>query len=167
MYRTKDGEHHIADAILKIRQDNKLSQEKFAEITGVTRQAVSRWEMGISVPSINTLLLISEKFGISVDAMLKEVDDISEKNETDAPVLKKKNRSYGFILLTIGILGLTSLPFLAEWCRIKNMEVSHSAYTYSYNYIFEYPLSIILVLALLLLGSGIYFILHGRARSGH
>lgn len=165
MNRVKDGEHHIADAILKIRQDNKLSQEKFAEITGVTRQAVSRWEMGISVPSINTLLLISEKFGISVDAMLREVDDISEKSETGAPVLKKKNRSYGFILLTIGILGLTSLPFLAEWCRIKNMEVSHSAYTHSYVYIFKYPLSIILILALLLLGLGIYYILKEKGAS--
>lgn len=48
MNKAKDGNQNIAKAILKIRQDNKLSQEQFAERIGVTRQAVSRWEMGVS-----------------------------------------------------------------------------------------------------------------------
>lgn len=48
MNRSKDSNQNIAKTILKIRQDNKLSQEQFAEIVGVTRQAVSRWEMGVS-----------------------------------------------------------------------------------------------------------------------
>lgn len=162
MNRTKDGEQNLANAILKIRQDSKLSQEQFAEMIGVTRQAVSRWEMGISVPNINTLVLISEKFGVSVDTMLKGPDHFGEKRETVRIVWK--NRHYGFVLLTIGILGLMTLPFLAEWIRIRNMEVSHSAYTYSYHYLFEYPLSVILVLALLLLCIGIYFIFKRKKR---
>ena len=48
MNKAKDSNQNIAKAILKVRQDNKLSQEQFAEIVGVTRQAVSRWEMGVS-----------------------------------------------------------------------------------------------------------------------
>ena len=48
MNKVKDSNQNIAKAVLKIRQDNKLSQEQFAEIVGVTRQAVSRWEMGVS-----------------------------------------------------------------------------------------------------------------------
>ena len=67
--KVKDSNQNIAKAVLKIRQDNKLSQEQFAEMVGVTRQAVSRWEMGVSVPNINTLILISEKFDIPVDEM--------------------------------------------------------------------------------------------------
>lgn len=46
MNKVKDSNQNIAKAVLKIRQDNKLSQEQFAEMVGVTRQAVSRWEMG-------------------------------------------------------------------------------------------------------------------------
>ena len=69
MNKVKDSNQNIAKAVLKIRQDNKLSQEQFAEMVGVTRQAVSRWEMGVSVPNINTLILISEKFDIPVDEM--------------------------------------------------------------------------------------------------
>lgn len=44
--KVKDSNQNIAKAVLKIRQDNKLSQEQFAEMVGVTRQVVSRWEMG-------------------------------------------------------------------------------------------------------------------------
>ena len=46
--KVKDSNQNIAKAVLKIRQDNRLSQEQFAEMVGVTRQAVSRWEMGVS-----------------------------------------------------------------------------------------------------------------------
>ena len=48
MNKVKDSNQNIAKAVLKIRQDNKLSQEQFAEMVGVTRQAVSRWETGVS-----------------------------------------------------------------------------------------------------------------------
>ena len=49
-----------------------------AQMAGVTGQAVSRWEMGVSVPNINALILISEKFDIPVDEMLKS-GDVVEK----------------------------------------------------------------------------------------
>lgn len=165
MNKAKDSNQNIAKAILKIRQDNKLSQEQFAEKIGVTRQAVSRWEMGISVPNINTLILISEKFGISVDAMLKEQDSVAEES---IPIKSKKNnRNYGLLFLMIGLLAAISLPFLAEWCQMKSMKIYKTAYEHSYDYIFEYPLSIILVLALLLIGLGIYFILKKRRRESY
>ena len=45
MNKVKDSNQNIAKAILKIRQDNKLFQEQCAEMIGVTRQAVSGWEM--------------------------------------------------------------------------------------------------------------------------
>lgn len=164
MNKVKDGNQNIAKSILEIRQDNKLSQEQFAEKIGVTRQAVSRWEMGISVPNINTLILISEKFGVSVDTILKEKDDVNKKSETTNLVSKKKNRNYGFLFLIIGFLGAISLPLLAKWQQIKNMELFKTAYEHSYDYIFEYPLSIIFMLALLFVGLGIYFILKEKRR---
>lgn len=159
MNKAKDENQNFARAILKVRQDKKLSQEQFAEKIGMTRQAVSRWEMGISVPSINTITLISEKFGISVDTMLKTTDSVMEKKKTTS---NKKDGRQGILLLVIGIAGLIILPFLAEWKRVKNMEFFKTAYEHSYDYILEYPLSIILMLALLLIGLGIYTILKKR-----
>ena len=107
--KVKDSNQNIAKAVLKIRQDNKLSQEQFAEMVGVTRQAVSRWEMGVSVPNINTLILISEKFDIPVDEMLKS-GDVVEKIDNNKTSFKK-DRNYSIVFLTIGILGLISIPF--------------------------------------------------------
>lgn len=162
MNRSKDSNQNIAKTILKIRQDNKLSQEQFAEIVGVTRQAVSRWEMGISAPNINTLILMSEKFNIQVDEMLKS-RDVDEKNDnkTTPP---KKNKNYSITFLLIGILGLISTPFFAEWQQKRNMELFKTAYEHSYDYIFGYPLSIILILALMFIGLGTYFTLKKKRR---
>ena len=156
MNKVKDSNQNIAKAVLKIRQDNKLSQEQFAEMVGVTRQAVSRWEMGVSVPNINTLILISEKFDIPVDEMLKSGDVVEKIDNNKTPFTKERN--YSIVFLIIGILGLISIPFWAEWKQKKNMELFKTAYEHSYDYIFEYPLSIILILALMFIGLGIYFI---------
>lgn len=160
--KVKDSNQNIAKAVLKIRQDNKLSQEQFAEMVGVTRQAVSRWEMGVSVPNINTLILISEKFDIPVDEMLKSGDIVEKIDNNKTPF--KKDRNYSIVFLTIGILGLISIPFGAEWQQKKNMELFKTAYEHSYDYIFEYPLSIILILALMFIGLGIYFISKKKGR---
>lgn len=117
MNKVKDSNQNIAKAVLKIRQDNKLSQEQFAEMVGVTRQAVSRWEMGVSVPNINTLILISEKFDIPVDEMLKSGDVVEKIDNNKTPF--KKDRNYSIVFLIIGILGLISIPFWAEWKQKK------------------------------------------------
>lgn len=154
MNKSKDGNQRIAKAILNIRKKNGLSQEEFAERLGISRQAVSRWEMGISVPSINTIIAISDKFDVSLDEMLKGEGSVYRKNKEEMPAKKGIDYSWGF--LVAGILFLMSLPFLAEMIQTKNMEIFKTAYEHSYDYILEYPLSIVLLLSLLLIGSGIY-----------
>ena len=58
------------DIIYKLRIDKGLSQEELAEKLYVTRQAVSRWENGETVPNTETLKLLSEVFGVSINALL-------------------------------------------------------------------------------------------------
>ena len=57
-------------AILELRKNLNLSQLEFAERLLVTRQAVSRWENGETIPSIDTLRMISKTFHVSVDQLL-------------------------------------------------------------------------------------------------
>ncbi|MCL2512388.1 MAG: helix-turn-helix domain-containing protein [Oscillospiraceae bacterium] len=59
-----------AESLLELRKNNNLSQEEFAEKLMITRQAVSRWETGETVPNTDTLKIISETFGISVNSLL-------------------------------------------------------------------------------------------------
>ena len=56
--------------ILELRKLNELSQDEFASKLFVTRQAVSRWENGDTIPNIDTLQLIAETFHVSVDELL-------------------------------------------------------------------------------------------------
>lgn len=58
------------EVIRSLRAKAGLSQEELAEKTYVTRQAVSRWENGDSVPAPETLKLLSELFNVSINTLL-------------------------------------------------------------------------------------------------
>ena len=58
------------DVILSLRAKNGLSQDELAEKVFVTRQAVSRWENGETVPNPNTLKLLSALFDVSINTLL-------------------------------------------------------------------------------------------------
>lgn len=83
---------NLGDKILKIRKDNKMSQERLAEILNVTRQTVSNWENGNNYPDIETLITISDKFNVSLDILLKGdkemLKDINKKTKNNK-ILKK------------------------------------------------------------------------------
>ena len=107
MNKTKIDNQTIAHILLDLRQKHHLSQEQLAQTLDVTRQAVSRWEMGISVPNIHTLLLISEQFHVPIDTMLKKPDASAEnQNKIQNPAKRTP-----FIFMTItGIFLLCVLP---------------------------------------------------------
>ena len=58
------------DVIYELRVKNGLSQDELAEKVFVTRQAVSRWENGETVPNTETLKLLSNLFGVSINTLL-------------------------------------------------------------------------------------------------
>lgn len=58
------------DAILELRKKLNISQDEFARRLSVTRQAVSRWENGDTIPNIDSLKLIAATFHVSVDYLL-------------------------------------------------------------------------------------------------
>ena len=58
------------DVIYELRTKNGLSQDDLAEKVFVTRQAVSRWETGETVPNTETLKLLSKLFNVSINTLL-------------------------------------------------------------------------------------------------
>ena len=58
------------DIIYELRTKKGLSQEELAEKVFVTRQAVSRWENGETIPNIDTLKLLSKLFDVSINTLL-------------------------------------------------------------------------------------------------
>ena len=60
----------LCDTIAMLRRKQGWSQEQFAERVGVSRQTVSKWETGTSVPELEKLIAISQCFGVTVDQLL-------------------------------------------------------------------------------------------------
>ena len=58
--------------ILKLRTERGMSQDELADKIMVTRQAVSRWENGDTVPNTDTLKLLSKEFDVSINTLLGE-----------------------------------------------------------------------------------------------
>ena len=58
------------DMLLKLRTERGLSQETLAEKLFVTRQAVSRWERGDTLPNPETLKLLSKLYDVSINTLL-------------------------------------------------------------------------------------------------
>ncbi|RHR10506.1 XRE family transcriptional regulator [Pseudoflavonifractor sp. AF19-9AC] len=62
----------LSEKILSLRTQLGLSQEDLAEKLGVSRQSVSKWETGQSVPDLDKLIKLADLFGISVDELVRE-----------------------------------------------------------------------------------------------
>ncbi len=60
----------FAENLKQLRKEKGLSQEEFAEIMNVSRQAVSKWEQGESFPEVEKLLFLSSKFNVSLDYLM-------------------------------------------------------------------------------------------------
>ena len=59
----------LKDMIYRLRTEEKLSQARFAEIMGVSAQAVQKWESGLSAPELDKLIKIAHRFGVSLDSL--------------------------------------------------------------------------------------------------
>lgn len=84
----------IGDRIKELREKNELTQTALAKSLGLSRSAINAWEMGISVPSTQYLVELSE-FGVSTDFILginsEETVNISDLSP------KEKNIIYSLL----------------------------------------------------------------------
>lgn len=59
------------DNIIQLRKINKMTQEELAEKLGCSRQTLSKWETGESVPDIDQSLALAEIFGVTLDDLVR------------------------------------------------------------------------------------------------
>lgn len=68
----------LGEKIVKQRKDLEYTQEQLAEILGVSRQSVSKWESDLAYPETDKLIKMGKLFDCSMDYLL--IDDITEKS---------------------------------------------------------------------------------------
>lgn len=79
----------IGNKIEKHRKEKNMTQYELADALFVTHQAVSKWEIGKSIPSIEVLVLITQIFNVSIDYLL---DDVEIKRDDYASLLTNFSR---------------------------------------------------------------------------
>ena len=68
----------LAEKIITLRKRMNWSQEELAEKLNISRQSVSKWEVGATIPDLDKILKMSELFGVSTDYLLKDEMDVTE-----------------------------------------------------------------------------------------
>ena len=64
----------LGETIKAYRMERNMTQEFVAESLGVSRQAVSKWEMGASDPSTSNLLTLAKLYGVSAEELLRCIE---------------------------------------------------------------------------------------------
>lgn len=82
----------LAEKIMQLRKKNDWSQEELAEQMKVSRQSVSKWESGASIPDLNKILLLAQIFDVSTDYLLK--DELGEETITEEAALVTCDAEY-------------------------------------------------------------------------
>ena len=86
----------VGARIARLRQNRGLTQQQLAAIAGVSHQAVSKWESGAALPDIQTMLLLTRFFGVTVEQLLENSSDVQDapaepKEQRDSPNQKEEN----------------------------------------------------------------------------
>lgn len=70
------------EKLIDLRKSRGLSQEELGAELHVSRQTVSKWESAQSYPDFQRLVLLSDYFGLTLDALVRDVDvqEVREKN---------------------------------------------------------------------------------------
>ena len=107
----------IADQIKRLRAEKGLSQDELAEKIYVSRQTVSNWENEKTYPDIKSLVLLSEVFETSLDALIK--GDLNEmKRHIDGQEYAQFMRNSVILTVLFVIMLITPIPlthFFGRW----------------------------------------------------
>lgn len=96
----------FAEKLVQLRKREGYTQEEVADRLEVSRQAISRWEMGTAVPDSSNLLQISRLFKVSADYLLN--DDY--ESDDDLPKVKEvKNDNVNQIMMYLIVLEVMML----------------------------------------------------------
>ena len=77
----------LEEKLISLRKEKGLSQMKLAEMMNVSRQAISRWEVGAAVPSTDNLKFLGNLYGVSLEYLLH--NDAPKPNQNETPMQKR------------------------------------------------------------------------------
>ena len=101
----------LGNKIKYYRGEKELSQEELAERVYVSRQTISNWENNKSYPDINSIVLLSEIFEISIDNLIKGDVELMKK-EINSEEVKKLNFYATMMVILMLVVTILLMPML-------------------------------------------------------
>ena len=114
---------NLGKKLINLRKQEKLTQEKFAEIIGVTRQTVSNWELNSTKPDLTQITKISKLFHVSIDELLDNdmQNIIIEKVNKTEKIVNKNTKTIKILVITIYfILLISSITIILYYTTKKD-----------------------------------------------
>ncbi len=126
----------LGERIKECRQNAGMSQEKVAELLGVSRQAVTKWEVNQSAPNTENLFKLAEIFGTTVDMLLDSNDrskqSSAEQNyylykvEEEKKIANKRRKMKKYISIAL-VVALILGVIMGSIIYIRNLPVDYDA----------------------------------------
>lgn len=95
----------IAERLQELRKQSGYSQEQVAEMLGLSRQAISKWESGQGKPEIDNIVKLTEIYNVSADYILLGTEKVS----VPVPEKKELSREYKKAIGIIAIIAATAI----------------------------------------------------------
>lgn len=157
----------LGERLVRLRNQKELSQDALAEMLGVSRQSVSKWETDASVPELDKLIRLSDLFEVSLDELVKgEAGRPSSPSpcpssgffENAAALYREKAYLLGWLLVGWGVyLLLNSANVLTDYYHNMGGEATIKFLQLTF-YVY--------VLHILRLALGLFIVFWGRRFSG-
>lgn len=89
------------DKLFKMRKKSGMTQAELAEILNVSRQAISKWEMGTAVPDVTNMMSLSKLFHVSIDYLVNDELETEEDTLTVKAASGIVKINYQYILIRV------------------------------------------------------------------
>lgn len=95
---------NIGEKLKQARLADNLTQEEVAGKVGVSRQTMSNWENGKSYPDIASLIILSDVYGMTLDSLLKEDNEMIKHLKESTDVTKSNKQLVASIITFMAII---------------------------------------------------------------
>ena len=127
----------ISKFIFKLRTEKGLSQYQLADMIPISRQAVSKWERGKTIPDSSTLIRLSEIFEVSINELLKgerlEHNSIKELESTTLSIIDENNKKKEVIKKVLKAYFISILFLLLIFLMYYYINTYNSIKVYTIN----------------------------------
>lgn len=104
----------VGERLLKLRKEKNMSQEELANVLDVSRQTVSKWETGESMPDFNKICPLCEYFGITSDELITGKQNIIEAQKENRKEIFARNIAVSVGLYILSIVAIILFSTLID-----------------------------------------------------